>query len=170
MIREPREATAEVPGRLAAAPSPPPITYFADEFAFLSNFYAADVEFDGYVYPTAEHGFQAAKSTDPFYRERIWNAPTPGAAKRMGNNSVELRPDWDAVKLTVMETVVLSKFMRHPELQEKLVATGDAELIEGNTWGDRFWGVTADGQGANHLGKILMRVRDYVRDLPKPVD
>lgn len=140
------------------------VDHFSGPYRFLSNFYEADVEFEGHVYPTAEHAFQAAKNTNPLHRERVRAAPTPATAKRLGQ-AIALRPDWDDVKLSLMEMIVLSKFVRHKDIRAKLLQTGDVELVEGNTWGDRFWGVTADGEGANHLGKILMRVRDYCRNL-----
>jgi predicted NAD-dependent protein-ADP-ribosyltransferase YbiA (DUF1768 family) len=75
--------------------------------------------------------------------------------------SVKLRPDWESIKLDVMETAVRIKFT-DPELAAKLIATGDEELIEGNWWNDTFWGV-CNGVGENHLGKILMKVRADIK-------
>ncbi|GAP61301.1 swarming motility protein YbiA [Arthrobacter sp. Hiyo1] len=70
-----------------------------------------------------------------------------------------LRPNWDNLRLFVMEMVVRGKF-RDPALAELLIATGDAHLVEGNTWGDRFWGVDlSDGRGLNMLGLTLMKER-----------
>jgi predicted NAD-dependent protein-ADP-ribosyltransferase YbiA (DUF1768 family) len=61
-----------------------------------------------------------------------------------------------------MGFLVRQKF-REPKLRELLAGTRNAELIEGNYWGDRFWGVyVGDGKGENHLGKILMQVREEV--------
>ena len=70
-----------------------------------------------------------------------------------------LRPAWDDIKLNVMRDLVWRKFSEDPELRAKLLATGDAELVEGNAWGDTFWGVDQSGKGENHLGKILMETR-----------
>ena len=81
----------------------------------------------------------------------------PQAAKRLGRR-VELRPDWESVKYDVMYQVCKAKFTQNPNLLERLLATGDAELVEGNTWGDQVWGV-CKGVGENHLGKTLMRIR-----------
>jgi len=132
------------------------ITSFRGVYRFLSNFYPAPVLLDYHVYPTVEHAYQAAKSLDPDYRVLVQYADTPGDAKRMGRRAV-LRSDWDMVKLEVMERLVREKF-RWPEFSKRLKATGDEELIEDNTWGDTYWGVSG-GKGENHLGKILMKVR-----------
>jgi predicted NAD-dependent protein-ADP-ribosyltransferase YbiA (DUF1768 family) len=85
---------------------------------------------------------------------------TAGQAKRLGRR-VQVQPDWDSIKLRMMEYILTAKFSM-PDMAAKLLATGDAILIEGNTWGDKFWG-ECDGEGANHLGHILMYVRDSKR-------
>lgn len=140
-----------------------PVERFAGELAFLSNFHRCAIELDGADYPSLEHAFQAAKTADPRERERIRRAPTPGQAKRLGR-SATLRPGWDRERVQVMRALVLQKFTRHPELKERLLATGGRELVEGNDWGDRFWGVCG-GQGENRLGRILMEVRAYLAGL-----
>ena len=61
-----------------------------------------------------------------------------------------------------METLIREKFMRHPELAKQLRTTSPHTLVELNSWGDRFWGVCR-GRGQNHLGRILMAVRDALR-------
>lgn len=83
-------------------------------------------------------------------------------AKKLGR-SVSLRSDWEGIKVDVMWDIVHTKFSQHPELAEKLLATGDAYLVEGNTWHDRTWGTDLRGNGANLLGKILMAERDTLR-------
>lgn len=139
----------------------PRIESFLGEYRFLSNFWPAPVEFEGIFFPSVEHAYQAAKSLDVEERRRIAAIVKPGDAKRAGR-AVALRPDWEQVKLRVMEECVRYKFTHQAELREKLLATGDTELIEGNTWNDRFWGV-CDGQGENHMGRILMKVRAELR-------
>ena len=109
------------------------------------------------IYPTAEHAYQAAKTETPAERKMIRGLDSPGKAKRAGLK-VTLRPGWDGIKLDIMKQVVRDKFQRHPDLRDRLVATGSAQLIEENDWGDTYWGVSAGG-GANHLGRILMVVR-----------
>lgn len=136
------------------------IESFSGEYRFLSNFWYSDVEMDGVMWPTIEHAFQAAKTEIPSEQREILRANTPGTAKALGR-AVTLRDGWDGIKLMVMANLVYKKFSTDEELRAKLIATGDAELIEGNNWGDKFWGV-CDGEGLNHLGKVLMHVRDMV--------
>jgi ribA/ribD-fused uncharacterized protein len=140
----------------------PAIDSFEGEYRFLSNFYPAETVFEGVTYPTSEHAYQAAKSLDPAERQKIAAQPTPAEAKRAGRALPKQRADWEQVKFDVMERCVRDKFTRHADLRAKLLASGDAELIEGNTWGDRIWGVY-QGQGENHLGKILMKIRSELR-------
>lgn len=134
------------------------INAFSDNYYFLSNFDASDVEMDGKIYSTVEHAYQAAKSLDEDERERIRTAPTPGVAKKLGRK-VALRADWEEVKLTIMEDLLRKKFS-NDNLKEKLLATKGMLLIEGNYWGDSFWGVDHKKGGQNHLGKLLMKIRD----------
>jgi ribA/ribD-fused uncharacterized protein len=137
-----------------------PIDRFWGEYRFLSNFYPAPVEWCGQVYPSVEHAYQAAKCADPDDRAQFLTG-TAGEAKKNGQR-VKLVKNWEGIKVRIMERLVIRKF-EHPDLQILLLATGDAELIEGNTWGDRFWGVCG-GTGENHLGRILMYVRKALRD------
>jgi ribA/ribD-fused uncharacterized protein len=146
---------------------PAPIQTFSGEYRFLSNFWPAVVEYEGITYPSVEHTYQSAKTLEMAERRRIAAIVEPGDAKRAGRALPNQRADWEQVKLRVMEECVRYKFTQHADLREKLLATGDAELIEGNTWGDRFWGV-CDGQGENHLGKILMKVRADLRSRQTP--
>lgn len=137
------------------------IDCFDGEYAFLSNFYDSPIEKDGIVYPTNEHFFQAMKTLDNEERKKIAAAETPGKAKRMGRN-VKLRPDWEQSKFQIMKEGLTLKFLCHKDLAEKLVATGDAWLIEGNWWGDTYWGV-CNGVGHNMLGNLLMEIRGDLR-------
>jgi ribA/ribD-fused uncharacterized protein len=136
------------------------ITTFLSKHRFLSNFYESPVVYEGITYPSSEHAYQAAKSLDPVVRQRMANVSTPGKVKKAGRQ-ITLRPDWEQVKLDVMAEIVLLKFMQNDELKQKLLETGNEELVEGNTWGDTYWGV-CNGVGENHLGKILMRVRQIL--------
>lgn len=136
------------------------IDRFEGKYGFLSNFYPHPVKMRGVEYPTNEHAFQAAKTLDPKQRLFIRDAPTPSKAKYWGR-ALQLRSDWERIKVEVMLGLCRLKF-KHDPLRSLLLETGDAELIEGNTWGDTFWGVSA-GQGRNELGKILMQVRAELR-------
>lgn len=140
------------------------IDCFDAEYAFLSNFYEHDFEYKGLTYKSGEHAFQAAKCLNPSEAKWVYSAPTPGIAKRRGRQ-IALRSDWEQIKDSIMYELVSAKFAA-PELAEKLLATGDAELIEGNYWHDNCWGVCSCGtsrcqnkHGENRLGKILMKVR-----------
>lgn len=137
-----------------------PITSFRGEYRWLSNFHYVDVDYKGWCYPTTEHAYQAAKCRNPEDHDRVANALKPADAMRLGR-SLPSRDDWEQIKLQVMLDVTRSKFA-WPSLGFRLLATGDAELIEGNSWRDFFWGV-CDGVGENNLGKILMRVRKELR-------
>lgn len=141
----------------------PVIRVFRGEHAFLSNFYECPVIYDGLKFRNAEAAFQAAKCTDMDGRMKFITLDA-SHAKRMGRQ-VPLRSAWDEVKRGIMREVVEAKFC-NPELKRKLLATGDAVLIEGNSWGDSYWGVTKDGTGSgeNHLGRILMAVRQQYRE------
>jgi N-glycosidase YbiA len=132
------------------------ISSFTGRYRFLSNFYPSPIRLGTIEYPTVEHAFQALKSHSQAERRRIAALPTPGQAKRAGR-LLEIRPDWDSVKVGLMATLIEKKF-QDPELRHKLLDTGVETLIEGNEWGDTFWGVCR-GEGQNILGKLLMETR-----------
>lgn len=129
---------------------------FFGDHRWLSNF---AVEHDGV---TVEHYYQAAKARSKADRQRILDLPTAKEAKREGA-LVELRGDWEKIKVSVMEEQVRRKFSHDP-FRWMLIATGERELVEENHWGDTFWGVSdTTGRGKNHLGRILMQVREEAR-------
>lgn len=129
---------------------------FRDVLAFCSNMQLATV----FGYPSNEHAYVAGKTLDLAVRERIRQEPSPYKIKRFGRQ-LTIRPDWDAVKLGWMELLVQEKFTVHEPLKGLLLETDGIELVERNTWNDRFWG-QCHGVGENHLGKILMRVRAQI--------
>lgn len=137
-----------------------PISSFSGKYHFLSNFYPCSIKWEGIIWPSTEHAYQAAKSNDPQIRQRILEAATPAIAKKMGKK-VLMRPDWDSIRRSVMLRLVSVKFFGDVLLKEELWKTGDLLLIEGNWWGDTYWGI-CQGAGENHLGKILMIVRDLI--------
>lgn len=136
------------------------IDSFHGEYAFLSNYYDSPIFYDGILYPTVEHAFQAAKTTVFIQRIIIANKKTPGQAKCAGRK-VTLRDNWDDIKLYIMKELIILKFT-NPKLKSALLNTKDAELIERNTWNDTYWGI-CNGIGENHLGKIIMEVREMLR-------
>ena len=138
-----------------------PITEFRGAYRFLSNFYPCNIEWLGHTYPSVEHAFQAAKfPTHPDVLVRIQGNVTPGESKAIASafkNLVE--PSWFIfTRELVMFFLLRQKFAPGTDLARKLIQTNDAELIEGNTWNDTFWGV-CKGVGENNLGKILMVIR-----------
>ena len=136
----------------------PTIHCFRNEYRFLSNFWEAPVTYKGITYPSGEAAFQAQKCLTE-EEKLLFTTLRSYEAKRCGRH-VPLRPDWENVKLSIMEGVVRAKFTQNEELKQLLLATGDQVLEEGNTWGDVFWGVDAKSRkGSNHLGRILMRIR-----------
>lgn len=136
------------------------IVRFEEEYAFLSNFYPVTINYNGLRFQSAEAAYQAQKCNIASDRFQFCEL-APGPAKKLGNQ-VELRKDWDVIKDGVMFKVVQAKFTQDERLGNRLIATGDAILIEGNTWGDTYWGV-CQGVGENRLGEILMQVRDELR-------
>ena len=138
------------------------IDFFGGEYDFLCNFYERPVFYNGLLYGSSEAAFASMKTADPLLQAEFV-ALSPGVAKARGRR-LALRLDWDAIKLRVMSEVVHAKFMQHRDLAAKLMNTGKAKLVEGNTWNDRIWG-TVDGVGLNWLGCILTAERAYLNRL-----
>lgn len=135
--------------------APAAITDFAGDHFWLSNFFPSPVEMDGALYVTVENAFQAAKTLDRDARRAF---ETCGADEsKMRGMQVALRPDWEAVKSDIMLALLREKFAI-PALGRRLIATGTAEIVNRNVFGDTFWGVTRAG-GRNELGRLLMQVR-----------
>jgi hypothetical protein len=118
------------------------------------------------IYRTLEHAYQAAKFLDEAHRRRIQGTESPGATKHIARElraAGHRRPDWNDINLDLMYSLVLQKFTHHAQLQRWLLATEDAELIEGNYWHDNFYGICTcqrcGNRGENHLGRILTEVR-----------
>ena len=138
-------------------PSAPPISSFSGEYLGLSNLTpylvrVADVEF-----PTLEHAFQAMKSMRKEQWIEISKIPNPGDARRRGDGLLYPRPDWEEKKRFVMYKLLQEKFQCTP-YKNLLLETWPRQLIEGNHWKDKYWGVYK-GEGENWLGRLLMRVR-----------
>lgn len=139
------------------------IDIFRGAYFFLSNFYEAPVEYGGLRYLNNEAAFQAQKCLTEEEKLAFTELP-PNKAKRLGRQ-VTLRSDWEQVKVGIMEEIVRAKFTQNDDLRSRLLATGDAELVEGNNWNDTFWGVhLSTGKGENHLGQILMKVRSELQN------
>lgn len=136
-----------------------------NDYGFLSNFYMAPLNIYGHDFTNSEAAFQSQKN--PANILAYVFADTPSQAKYLGRRE-NLRPDWDDVKDQVMYEVVYAKFSQNKVLKERLLETGDAELIEVTTWHDMYWGTCrcekcGDG-GKNQLGVTLMQVREKLRE------
>lgn len=136
------------------------ITSFQGKNRFLSNFWPAKIVVGDIKFSSVETAYQASKALHRSDREAI-SKMTPGQAKRAGRK-VTLVTDWERIKVNVMHNLNTQKY-QDPELARMLLATYPALLIEGNTWGDTFWGATTQNDkgpyGQNHLGQILMKIR-----------
>lgn len=136
---------------------------FRDEYWFLSNMYPAPITLTRkgvrYTFNSVEAAFQACKCPD---RMAEFQTLDGFQAKKLGGQ-VQLRPNWEDVKVPLMKTIVGMKFKQHPELAQALLNTNGIELVEDNTWGDTYWG-RCNGVGQNHLGKILMETRAQLQN------
>jgi ribA/ribD-fused uncharacterized protein len=123
----------------------------------------------GLLVPTSEHAYQSVKFVDPDVQRVIASLETGIETKVVAHELEErgeaIRPDWEVAKVGIMRAIVRQKFLSNADIAAKLLATGEEELVEGNTWGDHFWGVDPIGSrnGLNQLGKILMSVRDELK-------
>ena len=140
-----------------------PITSFRGPFGFLSNFYAInDWQKHGLPWPTSEHGFQSKKASFKKGKLYILAADTAAEAKRRAKEDVAKRKDWQDIKEQVMLDCLRIKFSV-PYLKRLLLSTGERILVEGNHWGDTYWGV-CNGVGENRLGYLLMEVRQELKE------
>lgn len=143
--------------------------YRANEkpYGAFSNLFQRPIEFEGLVYPTSEHAYQAGKARKPAVRDWILSAPTPALAAMAAHGLYvwDVVPDWAQIKFDRMRGVLRAKFDQHPDLQELLLATGEARLVEAGTVSNavnRLWG-EVDGKGENMLGVMLMELRTAYR-------
>lgn len=133
-----------------------------NEYGEFSNFFRQGFHLDGKFWPTSEHYYQAQKFAGTEHEDFIRQLKTPREAADAGRDPERpLRADWELVKVAVMKTGVLAKFQSYG-LRDRLLATGDAELVEGSN-SDFYWGRGADGTGLNMLGKVLMEVREELK-------
>jgi len=140
------------------------INEFRGKYFFLSNFFSSPMLLDdGSVAPTVEHLFQSLKATSEEERLKILSAESASEAKYLGRHC-KLREDWENIKDDVMYFCLRKKFIGNPDLTQKLLDTGDEELVEGNNWGDKYWG-KVKGIGKNKLGQLLMKVREELKNV-----
>lgn len=139
------------------------IKEFKNQYIFLSNFYECPIYYNKLVFCNAEAAFQAQKAIDEKEQYKFINL-NASQARKLGK-TIALREDWEEVKDNIMYEIVKRKFTVNKELKQKLIDTKDEELVEGNWWHDTYWGVDSKtGVGKNKLGKILMKVREEVKN------
>lgn len=134
---------------------------FFGQFRFLSNFWILEngIWFEELTYPSVEHAYQAAKW--PVSQRAMFVNVTAGVAKKMGGEYPALNiKKWNKNKVELMRSLVYQKFEKNLKLRKMLMAMEGYTLDERNSWGDKFWGTNEQGEGENHLGQILMNVRD----------
>jgi len=140
------------------------IKEFQGGYRWLSNFAAVSIATGGYVFPSVENAYMAAKNNDVDWKEYC-AAETNPAHVKSESRKVKLIDNWNVLKLDVMLELLRIKFS-DPSMKAKLLATGNRELQEGNKWGDTFWGVdlrVSPHKGHNNLGKLLMKVRSELQ-------
>lgn len=149
------------------------ITEFRGKWTKLSNYSIVSIWYKDHMYPSVEHAYQAAKSTDPVIQQMVRNLATPNLAKKMGKEIQDnpliyhFRQDFHNVKIGIMYDLLVEKFKQEPE-RTLLLSSGTEKLVEGNWWGDKFWGQCPVGDGENHLGKLLMQIRkELIGDAPR---
>ena len=130
------------------------------EHEFLSNFALVQIEYKGKMFPSVEHAYQSAKCNDPEWQLKCQDENIkPGKIKSMSKHVVAVK-GWVSIKIDVMKECIKKKFMQEP-YRQLLIDTGHVHIQEGNHWYDAYWGVRTDtGKGQNHLGRIIMDIRD----------
>jgi ribA/ribD-fused uncharacterized protein len=143
----------------------------SEPYGCFSNFSPHPIQIAGTDWSTVEHYYQAQKfvgSRDASVIPLIQAATTPEEAAALGRCDLrDVRSDWQQVKIPVMRAAVLTKFLTHGEIRAVLLLTGNEILVE-NSPTDYFWGCGANKSGENHLGKVLMTVREQLSHLPTP--
>ena len=164
MTKTPQTARKRPATKQSATPSE--IRFYRSNekpYGAFSNLYPRPIEFEGRIFPTSEHAYQAGKAQKPAVREWILSAPTPALAAMAAHGLYvwDVVPDWAKIKFDRMRAVLRAKFDQHPDLKDLLMSTGNVRLVEAGTVNNavnRLWG-EVDGKGENMLGVMLMELR-----------
>ena len=141
---------------------------FRGEQKWLSNFYPVAIKYNGNLFQSTEAAYMSAKNDDPEWLAFCMDPNNTPAQIKKKSHFITVRPNWDEIKLGVMEEVLRYKFFMHKGLGDMLLATGDQNLVEGTTWNDRYWGVdvtVTPNIGENNLGRLLMKLRKQLKSL-----
>lgn len=142
-----------------------PISFYEGEYYMFSNFASFAVEYNGKVWMTVEHAYQAAKFEDKEVVELIHKSLSAHDSKKIAHdNEDKINPAWDSIKISVMEEILREKISMHPYVKEKLLETGSREIIEDSDK-DSFWGRGPDFKGRSELGKVWMRLRSELQSM-----
>lgn len=144
------------------------IASFKNEYDFLSNFYPVPITYDSLTFTCVEGAYQASKSGSLKVGRCFVNL-TGAEAKKGGKLIIDIRWDWVQVKVPIMYDLIKLKFVEGTPLAQRLIDTYPHQLVEGNYWGDTFWGV-CKGVGTNHLGNLLVTVRNELMGLEAPIE
>jgi ribA/ribD-fused uncharacterized protein len=137
-----------------------PIFFYEHEYYVFSNFSSFMLEWKGRLWMTSEHAYHSEKFNDEGIKKEIKNARSAHDALKIAwSHKDKHRDDWDNIKLGIMKEIITEKAKQHPYVMKKLLQSGERELIE-DSWRDDFWGWGPNKDGANHLGKLWMQVRD----------
>ena len=142
------------------------IEQFRGEYNWLSNFASVPIEYDGVTYKSVEHAYLSAKSDDKEWKQ-VCSEDYPAGELKKISKGIEIVPNWDDMKIGVMKMLLVKKYSQEP-FTTKLLNTENMIIEEGNYWGDTFWGVDLkSGYGENTLGKIIMNIREILKDMKK---
>jgi len=136
------------------------IEQFQNEYRWLSNFYPCELRFRGKLYPSVEYAYLSAKSEDKEWKIMCAEAKEKQGKIKKASQRLKVVPNWESIKMEVMRECLELKFLQEP-FKTWLLETGKVHLQEGNSWGDKFWGVDLEtGEGENNLGKLIMTIRE----------
>lgn len=137
---------------------------FRDDTRWLSNFTKCKIEINGVIYPSVENAYMSMKSRDKEWKKRC--VTLSPAQSKVEANKIQLRENWDEVRIQAMNHCLKQKFNQEP-FKSKLIATGNENIQEGNVWNDTFWGIDltqTPNVGENHLGRLIMNIRETLKD------
>ena len=138
---------------------PDAINQFKGEYDFLSNRFGCRFVWKGLQYGNAEAAFQSSKCMDASER-KVYAGCSADKAALKGREQAPF-PGWEDARLDIMGSILRAKFEQNPSLMKKLTDTGTCILINGNNKQETYWGVDLySWQGENHLGRIIMDIRD----------
>lgn len=141
-------------------------TFTDNPHKWLSNMIPVKINLKGKTYPSVEHAYQSEKSKDKTWKELCSKENISGKQIKVFSKTIDLRPDWEDVKLLVMEYCLREKFNQEP-FKSALINTGNENIQEGNYWGDKFFGIDlkeTPNVGENHLGRLIMKIRDELNN------